>query len=62
MDSYSEHSGEFDLEAAEAVSATNDVTDAIGADERRMHVRAYNYWVSLLMEEIIRLSRSRAKA
>ena len=20
----------------------------IGADERRMHVRAYNYWVSLL--------------
>ena len=24
------------------------VTEAIGSDERRMHVRAYNYWVSLL--------------
>jgi hypothetical protein len=26
----------------------NDVAAAIGTDERRMHVRAYNYWVSLL--------------
>jgi hypothetical protein len=25
-----------------------DVPPAIGSDERRMHVRAYNYWVSLL--------------
>ncbi len=47
MDSYSEHPSEFDLSSAEAVTA-GDVTDAIGADERRMHVRAYNYWVSLL--------------
>jgi len=26
----------------------DDVSAAIGTDERRMHVRAYNYWVSLL--------------
>ena len=48
MDNYSEHPGEFDLHAAEAVATGDDVTEAIGADERRMHVRAYNYWVSLL--------------
>ena len=48
MDSYSEHPGDFDLSAAQAVVAGDDVTEAIGADERRMHVRAYNYWVSLL--------------
>ena len=24
------------------------VMAAVGSDERRMHVRAYNYWVSLL--------------
>jgi len=48
MDSYSEHPSEFDVDAASAVAAGDDVTDAIGADERRMHVRAYNYWVSLL--------------
>ena len=48
MDSYSEHPSEFDLTSASAVAAGDDVTDAIGADERRMHVRAYNYWVSLL--------------
>ena len=48
MDSYSEHPSEFDLASAQAVAAGDDVTGAIGADERRMHVRAYNYWVSLL--------------
>jgi hypothetical protein len=48
MDSYSDYSGEYDPVAAEAVTADDDVTGAIGADERRMHVRAYNYWVSLL--------------
>ena len=48
MDSYSEHPSEFDLSSAAAVTAGDDVTDVIGADERRMHVRAYNYWVSLL--------------
>ena len=49
MDNYADHPGAFDgpaepLEAAgEAASPLN-----IGTDERRMHVRAYNYWVSLL--------------
>jgi hypothetical protein len=49
MDSYSEHPRDFDLPASSAEpTATADVADAIGTDERRMHVRAYNYWVSLL--------------
>ena len=48
MDSYSEHPSEFDVASASAVAASEDVNDAIGTDERRMHVRAYNYWVSLL--------------
>ncbi|MFC7536437.1 hypothetical protein ACFQPG_03545 [Sphingomonas sp. GCM10030256] len=33
-------------DGSEAVAA--DTTIAIGGDERRMHVRAYNYWTSLL--------------
>ena len=41
MDSYREHPSDFGPPA-------DDVTAAIGSDERRMHVRAYNYWVSLL--------------
>jgi len=45
MDSYSEHPSEFDLASASIVDAGDDVTDAIGTDERRMHVRAYNHWV-----------------
>ncbi len=48
MDSYSEHPSEFDLASTSAVEPNDDVTDAIGNDERRMHVRAYNHWVSLL--------------
>ena len=48
MDSYSEHPSEYDTVAATSVAADDDVASAIGADERRMHVRAYNYWVSLL--------------
>jgi len=49
MDSYSEHPRDFDLPASSAeATATADVADAIGTDERRMHVRAYNHWVSLL--------------
>ncbi len=48
MDSYAEHPSEFDLTSVSAVEASDDVVAAIGADERRMHVRAYNYWVSLL--------------
>ena len=48
MDSYREHPSDFDLPASDAAPEGNDVSAAIGTDERRMHVRAYNYWVSLL--------------
>ena len=44
VDSFSDHPGEY---GASAVPET-DVAMAIGSDERRMHVRAYNYWCSLL--------------
>jgi hypothetical protein len=47
MDGYREHPSEFDIAAAESAPA-DDVSLSIGTDERRMHVRAYNYWVSLL--------------
>ena len=47
MDSYRDHSGAFDAPTAEPAVA-DEVTVAIGSDERRMHVRAYNYWCSLL--------------
>lgn len=46
MDSFSDHPSEFDAAATPAPEP--DVSMAIGADERRMHVRAYNYWCSLL--------------
>jgi hypothetical protein len=48
MDGFHEHPSEFDLTGAVESAAADDVTAAIGSDERRMHVRAYNYWVSLL--------------
>jgi hypothetical protein len=48
MDSYREHPSDYDLPASEPSQAPADVSAAIGTDERRMHVRAYNYWVSLL--------------
>jgi len=48
MDSYREHPSDFDGPAATDTAISNDVAAAIGTDERRMHVRAYNYWVSLL--------------
>ena len=48
MDTYREHPSDFDLPTSEETSASYDVASAIGTDERRMHVRAYNYWVSLL--------------
>ena len=49
MDSYREHSSDFDAPSSEpANAAADEVTAAIGTDERRMHVRAYNYWVALL--------------
>jgi hypothetical protein len=48
MDSYREYPTEFDGPADPAPPASSDVAAAIGTDERRMHVRAYNHWVSLL--------------
>ncbi|NNC46828.1 MAG: hypothetical protein HKO13_00135 [Sphingomonas sp.] len=36
------------IQAADAAMPEDDVGQAIGTDERRMHVRAYNYWCSLL--------------
>src|SRR4051812_39285005 len=47
-DSYREHPGDFDQPAASETPPANDVAAAIGTDERRMHVRAYNHWVALL--------------
>jgi hypothetical protein len=48
MDSYREHPSEFDGPGSAQSTPAEDVAAAIGTDERRMHVRAYNYWVSLL--------------
>ena len=48
MDSYREQPDDFGPQSAPEVGDVNDVAAAIGTDERRMHVRAYNYWVSLL--------------
>src|SRR5690349_24677365 len=47
MDGFREYPSEFDQSTAAEASAA-DVAATIGTDERRMHVRAYNYWVSLL--------------
>ena len=47
MEGFSAYSGAFD-EQAEPFGTPTDPPSAIGTDERRMHVRAYNYWVSLL--------------
>src|SRR4051794_18967873 len=47
MDSYREQPTDIEPQSAQ-VGDVNDVAAAIGTDERRMHVRAYNYWVSLL--------------
>jgi hypothetical protein len=48
MDSYREFPSEFDAPGTAEASVVQDVAAAIGTDERRMHVRAYNYWVALL--------------
>ncbi len=48
MDNYRDHPNEYDGQAHDAAPSQADVADAIGSDERRMHVRAYNYWCSLL--------------
>src|SRR3954453_6620396 len=42
------HPSDFDPAASAEAPPPQDVSAAIGTDERRMHVRAYNYWVSLL--------------
>src|SRR5437868_9450477 len=47
MDSYRDHPSDFDMPSSDQTAAS-DVAAQIGTDERRMHVRAYNYWVSLL--------------
>jgi hypothetical protein len=47
MDSYRDFPSEFDA-SAEVEPAQESSVAGIGSDERRMHVRAYNYWVSLL--------------
>jgi hypothetical protein len=47
VDSYSDRPSEYDALPAVAEPAL-DVATEIGADERRMHVRAYNHWCSLL--------------
>lgn len=46
MGSYSAKGGTFDTRVDE--HPQTDVSAAIGTDERRMHVRAYNHWASLL--------------
>ena len=53
MDSQREDMSGFDAAAdpaapTEAAPSQSDVALAIGGDERRMHVRAYNHWCSLL--------------
>ena len=47
MDSYREHPSEFEPGDARRRRPSGVLPD-IGSDERRMHVRAYNYWASLL--------------
>ena len=48
MDGYREHPSEFEPSGEAHVSDAPTAPMEIGTDERRMHVRAYNYWVSLL--------------
>jgi hypothetical protein len=48
MDSYREYPSDFDPPASSEAVPHYDVAAEIGSDERRMHVRAYNYWISLL--------------
>ena len=48
MDGYRDHPSDFDLPSAGEASPAETAWIDIGSDERRMHVRAYNYWVSLL--------------
>jgi hypothetical protein len=47
MDAYREFPSESEP-SADVAEAQDTTVSAIGTDERRMHVRAYNYWASLL--------------
>ena len=47
MDS-ADYSSDWDPGEADTVAAPPEVANAIGTDERRMHVRAYNHWCALL--------------
>ena len=47
MDSYAA-SDAFEADEGVAQPQADPIADAIGGDERRMHVRAYNYWAGLL--------------
>ena len=47
MDAYRDFPSELEPNDSDGDIRQDDVS-AIGTDERRMHVRAYNYWVSLL--------------
>ncbi len=47
MDSYRDHPGDYASPVSDN-SVIDEVTAAIGDDERRMQVRAYNHWASLL--------------
>jgi hypothetical protein len=48
MDGYGGFSSDYDAAPAEPAPPPARPSPEIGSDERRMHVRAYNYWVSLL--------------
>jgi hypothetical protein len=48
MDSQSEDLSRYDIPANDTAPSRSKVADAIGSDERRMHVRAYNHWCALL--------------
>ncbi|MEJ7776903.1 MAG: hypothetical protein WKF52_05880 [Sphingomicrobium sp.] len=48
MDSYHDHPGDFGPAFAGGEYSADSARPDIGTDERRMHVRAYNYWASLL--------------
>ena len=49
MDSYRDHPSDFDqVSEPDVTPGSGAGVSEIDTDERRMHVRAYNYWVSLL--------------
>jgi hypothetical protein len=48
MDRFGSFDRDQDQDAVSATDAGVEAPPAIGTDERRMHVRAYNHWVSLL--------------